>query len=124
MSGSSQRLLTFLFEGAQSVFSHASEDRQPIKEYPTFVFVTRIECQFVNSPSNCFLSLLYLFTQLLRIEFENCRSEGFLPLWICQIHYAPSRLRLETLPSSRAVGLTYLSVDRCHQLKAIHHIGV
>ena len=76
MSGSSQRLLTFLFEGAQSVFSHASEDRQPIKEYPTFVFVTRIECQFVNSPSNCFLSLLYLFTQLLRIEFENCRSEG------------------------------------------------
>jgi len=90
MSGPSQRLLTFLFEGAQSVFSHVSEDRQRITEYPTFVFVTRIECQFFNSADYCFLRPLYLFTQMLRIRFKNCLSEGFLPLRIFQRHYAPS----------------------------------
>jgi len=90
MSGPSQRLLTFLFEGAQSVFSHVSEDRQRITEYPTFVFVTRIECQLLNSLSDCFLCPLYLFTQLLTIKFEDHRSEGLLPLRIFQRHYAPS----------------------------------
>jgi hypothetical protein len=57
-------------------------------------------------------------------KVETVRPTVSVPVRPHGDNYAPSRLRLETLPSSRAVGLTYLSVDRCHQLKAIHHIGV
>ena len=64
----------------------------PLDERLTFVSITRIECQFFNSPNYCFLSPLYLLTQVLRIKFTNCLSERFLPLRIFQIHCVPSGL--------------------------------
>jgi len=51
-------------------------------------------------------------TQLLRIEFENCRSEGFLPLRICQNHYAPSRLRLKTFFPGGGANILNFPTDR------------
>src|SRR5215469_1542665 len=66
---------TLPFGDAQPVF-YTLEKIQPAEERATFVFVTRIECQLFNSLSNCFLCLLYLFTQLLTIKSRIAEASG------------------------------------------------
>jgi len=92
---------------AQPVFFYNPEKLQPVDERLTFASITRIECQFFNSPNYCFLSPLYLFTQLLRIKFKNCFSEGLLPLGIFQIH----------LRTVKAVAITF-GLGKAHPRRA------